>query len=75
MTVKEVARFLLYDPAGLWPAGRGMYNALCLDDGGSTTLAMVDPKSGLASVVNSPSGGSPRAVGSNLALFVRDSGD
>jgi hypothetical protein len=35
-------------------------------------MAMVDPKSGIASVVNAPSGGSPRAVGSNLALFVPD---
>ena len=33
---------------------------------------MVDPRSGTASVVNAPSGGSPRAVGSNLALLVRD---
>ncbi|MGA2065433.1 MAG: TIGR03790 family protein [Thermoguttaceae bacterium] len=72
MNVKEVVRFLLDDPAGLWPAGHGVYNALCLDDGGSTTLAMVDPTSGLARVVNSPSGGSPRAVGSSLALLVRD---
>ena len=72
MNVQEVGKFLLDDPAGLWPAGHGVYNALCLDDGGSTTLAMVAPSSGLANVVNAPSGGSPRAVGSNLAVLVSD---
>ncbi len=70
MTVNEVASFLLADPAGLWPPGRRVHNAICLDDGGSTTLAMVDPATGEASVFNAPSGGSPRAVGSNLAILI-----
>ena len=70
MNVKEAASFLLDDSAGLWPTGRGVYNAICLDDGGSTTLAMVEPTSGVASVVNAPSAGTPRAVGSNLAVLV-----
>jgi uncharacterized protein (TIGR03790 family) len=70
MTVKEAARFLLDDSAGLWPTGRGVYNAICLDDGGSTTLAMVDPTSGAASVASAPSAGTLRAVGSNLAVLV-----
>jgi hypothetical protein len=74
MTVKEVVRFLLDDPAGLWPAGRGVYNAICLDDGGSTTLAMLAPGTRAARVVNTPSGGAPRAVGSNLALLMPVSG-
>ena len=70
MTVKEVASFLLAGPAGLWPPSRRVHNAICLDDGGSTTLAMVDPTTGEASVVNVPSGGSLRAVGSSLAIMI-----
>jgi len=48
----------------------GVYNALNLDGGGSTTLAMEDPLTQLGRIVNvssdNPSG---RAVGSNLAIF------
>jgi len=72
MNVTEVARFLLDDPAGLLPRGREVYNALCLDGGGSSTLAMIDPKTGQAKQINSPSRGSPVPVGSNFAVLVRD---
>lgn len=48
-----------------------VYNALNLDGGGSTTLAMRDPLTGLGNIVNTPSdttaGG--RLVGANLAVF------
>lgn len=47
-----------------------VYNALNLDGGGSTTMALRDPTTGIGSVVNvsadNPAG---RAVGSNLAVF------
>lgn len=59
MTVSEVADYLL---------GQGVYNAINLDGGGSTTLAMEDPVTGIDSVVNAVSG-SGRFVGSSLAVF------
>jgi exopolysaccharide biosynthesis protein len=62
MTVAEVANLLLND--------YGVYNALNLDGGGSTTMAMQDPVTRVGSIINvssdNPSG---RAVGSNLAVF------
>ena len=47
-----------------------VYNALNLDGGGSTTLAMQDPNTHAGKIMNVPSG-SPngRAVGSSLAVF------
>lgn len=61
MRVGEVADMLLRE---------GTYNALNLDGGGSTTLAMEDPVTHAATVVNvssdNPNG---RLVGSNLAVF------
>jgi Phosphodiester glycosidase len=62
MTVDEVADFLI--------SQYGVYNALNLDGGGSTTLALRDPLTNTASVINAASGG-PRAVGSSLAVFVK----
>lgn len=59
MTVSEVADYLL---------GQGVYNAINLDGGGSTTLAMEDPLTGVDRVVNVVSG-SGRFVGSSLAVF------
>jgi hypothetical protein len=62
MTVGEVADLLIQD--------YGVYNALNLDGGGSTSMAMQDPATGLGRFVNvssdNPSG---RAEGSNLAVF------
>jgi hypothetical protein len=65
MTVRELAEML---------AGRcGVVNALNLDGGGSTSLAIADP---VARLVNVPVGvndvpGTQRAVGSSLAVFAR----
>ena len=65
MTARELAEML---------AGRcGVVNALNLDGGGSTTLAIADP---VARLVNVPVGvndaaGTQRAVGSSLAVFAR----
>jgi hypothetical protein len=62
MTVGEIADMLIQD--------YGVYNALNLDGGGSTTMAMQDPATGLGRIVNvssdNPNG---RAEGSNLAVF------
>ncbi len=64
MKVGEVADLLIRDYRA--------YNALNLDGGGSTSLAMEDPNTHRAAMVNTSSdnpGG--RAVGSNLAVFAR----
>jgi hypothetical protein len=62
MTVREVAATLVAD--------FGVWNALNLDGGGSTSLAMADPATGVATLMNvssdRPAG---RAVGSSLAVF------
>ena len=65
MTVGEVARLLRDD--------YGVAEALSLDGGGSTTLAIADP---VPHVVNVPVGlqdapGTERPVGSNLAIFAK----
>ena len=64
MTVGEVADVLIRDYQA--------EQALNLDGGGSTTLAMQDPATGERSIVNrssdNPAG---RAVGSSLAIFAR----
>jgi hypothetical protein len=64
MTVREVASTLVAD--------FGVWNALNLDGGGSTSLAMADPVTGVATLMNvssdRPEG---RAVGSSLAVFAR----
>ena len=62
MRVSEVADLLIHD--------YDVYDALNLDGGGSTSLAMEDPKTGEAKLVNVSSdkpGG--RSVGSSLAVF------
>ena len=62
MLVGEVAAYLVRD--------YGVWNALNLDGGGSTSLALEDPLSGTASIVNTSSdnpGG--RSVASSLAVF------
>lgn len=48
-----------------------VYNALNMDGGGSTTMAMLDPLTGIAGIVNKPSDTTPggRLVGANLAVF------
>jgi len=62
MTLGEVAALLIGD--------YGVYNALNLDGGGSTSMAMQNPASGNGALINSSSdspGG--RSVASNLAIF------
>ncbi len=64
MRVGEVARLLIGD--------YGVWNALNLDGGGSTSLAMQDPSTGDATLVNTSSDNPlGRAVGSSLAVFAR----
>lgn len=62
MKLSEVAELLARD--------YGVHEALNLDGGGSTTLAMEDPATGVARILNSSSDNpNGRAVGSNLAVF------
>ena len=62
MKVSEVANLLIRD--------YNVCNALNMDGGGSTSLAMVDPASGIGALVNSSSDNpAGRAVASGLALF------
>jgi exopolysaccharide biosynthesis protein len=50
----------------------GVWNALNLDGGGSTTMALEDPATHRASVVNASSDNpAGRSVGSSLAVFAR----
>jgi exopolysaccharide biosynthesis protein len=46
-----------------------VYNALNLDGGGSTTLAMKNPVTGAPGIINFPSDTPARSVGSSLAIF------
>ena len=50
----------------------GCERALCLDGGGSTTLAVTEPDDTTAQTINLPSGGSERSV-SNQIFLVADS--
>jgi exopolysaccharide biosynthesis protein len=62
MTLPEIADLLVDQ--------YGVYNALNLDGGGSTTLAMEDPATQTGRIVNASSDNpSGRSVGSNLAIF------
>jgi hypothetical protein len=68
MTVGEAADVLISDYE--------VYNALNLDGGGSTTLAMQDPATKTRHIVNVPSDNPlGRAVGSSLAVFARPFSD
>src|SRR5262245_42345721 len=62
MRVSEVADLLIRD--------YNVCNALNMDGGGSTTLAMIDPATGIGALVNSSSDNpNGRANGSGLAVF------
>jgi len=64
MTPGEIANLLV--------SNYGVYNALNLDGGGSTTMAMQDPATGVDSIVNTSSDNPlGRAVGDNLAIFAQ----
>ena len=62
LTVREMAAWLIRDYR--------VYEALNLDGGGSTTMVIQDPPTGLGRILNLP-GDHPRgrSVGSNLAVF------
>lgn len=64
MTGSEVANYLL--------TNYGVYNALNMDGGGSTTIVMQDPATNVGKVLNvsaNDANNNPRAEGSNLAVF------
>jgi hypothetical protein len=61
MQVGEVAALLVHD--------YGVYNALNLDGGGSTTMAMEDPGTHVRKIVNSPADNPPRFEASNFAVY------
>jgi len=61
MQAGEVADLLIHD--------YGVYNALNLDGGGSTTMAMEDPVTHLRKVVNAPSDNPPRSEASNFVVY------
>lgn len=62
MALAEVAR-LLIDDYGVW-------DALNLDGGGSTSMALADPQTGQATLINSSSDNpAGRAVATSLAVF------
>ena len=64
MSLSEVAGVLIRD--------FGVWNALNLDGGGSTTMAWLDPESGRAGLLNTSSDNpAGRAVASSLAVFAR----
>jgi len=65
MHVGEVADVLLRD--------YGVWNALNLDGGGSTSIAMEDPETHVPALLNASSDSNPlgRSVGSSLAIFAR----
>jgi len=64
MRVSDVAAILAKD--------YGVWNALNLDGGGSTSLAMADPATGVVSLVNTSSDNpAGRSVASSLAVFAR----
>jgi hypothetical protein len=65
MTASEVANLLISD--------YGVYNAIELDNGGSTTMAMQDPNSGADRIINYVSDQYPtgRLVGCSLAVFAQ----
>lgn len=60
MSVGEVADMMRVD--------YGVYNALNLDGGGSTTMALQDPVTRVRSVINTPTSGS-RVVATSLVVF------
>jgi hypothetical protein len=64
MRLDEVARVLIEDYS--------VWNALNLDGGGSTSMALADPATGLAALINTSSDNpAGRSVGSSLAVFAR----
>lgn len=54
---------------GVWCSAFGAYNAVNLDGGASSCMALRIPSTGSVMVMNHPSDGSPRTVGANLGII------
>ena len=54
---------------GVWLRHYGAYTGINMDGGGSTTMARWNPAKKKVEILNRPSGGEPRKVGSNLAVY------
>lgn len=68
MRLDEIAELLVRD--------YGVWDAINLDGGGSTTMAWQDPATGQAELLNTPSDDTPggRTVATSLAVFARRAG-
>jgi len=60
MTLTELANLMI---------SLGAYNALNLDGGGSTTMAVKEPLKSNVNIVNRPSDGSPRRISTAIGVF------
>lgn len=60
MTLTEMANLMI---------SLGAYNALNLDGGGSTTMAVKEPLKNNINIVNTPSDGSPRRISTAIGVF------
>lgn len=54
---------------GVWLRHYGAYTGINMDGGGSTTMTRWNPAKKKVEILNRPSGGEPRKVGSNLAVY------
>lgn len=70
----EISHGMTYEEVASVLREFGAVDAIALDGGGSATLVLADTLSGRPRVVNHPSDGRERPVGSNLAVFVAPSG-
>lgn len=72
LTILIADRLKVGEAAEILARDYAVHDALNLDGGGSTTLALRDPATGEARLVNRPTaGGTPRAVASSLAIFAQ----
>jgi exopolysaccharide biosynthesis protein len=60
MTLTELANLMI---------SLGAYNALNLDGGGSTTMAVREPGTNKINIVNTPSDGAPRKISTAIGIF------
>ena len=54
---------------GSWLRYFGAHTGINMDGGGSTTMTRWDPAKKQVEILNRPSGGEPRSVGSNLGIY------
>ena len=55
---------------GAWLLHYGAYTGINMDGGGSTTMTQWSPEKKKIEILNRPSGGEPRKVGSNLGVYL-----